>query len=50
MLVYDITSRESFKNIPQWLNEIKTYANENIYIILIGNKIDLHSQYSHFLR
>ena len=39
ILVYDITSRESFDYIPKWVKEIKQY-NENFSIMLIGNKID----------
>ena len=39
ILVYDITSRESFEYIPKWVKEIKQY-NESLSIMLIGNKID----------
>ena len=39
ILVYDITSRESFEYIPKWVKEIKQY-NESFSIMLIGNKID----------
>ena len=39
ILVYDITSRESFDYIPKWVKEIKQY-NENFSMMLIGNKID----------
>mgnify|MGYP002626345834 CR=1 FL=1 len=39
ILVYDITSRESYEYIPQWIQEIKKY-NKHLPIFLIGNKID----------
>jgi len=41
ILVYDITSRESFSNINKWLDETKTYSNEKITSFLVGNKSDL---------
>ena len=41
ILVYDITSKNSFENIDKWLIEMKKTADENIKIILIGNKCDL---------
>ena len=40
IVVYDITDRESFDNIKQWLKEIDKYAHENVNILLVGNKID----------
>ena len=44
LLIYDITSRDSFKNLESWLIEIEKYASENVLKILIGNKNDLESQ------
>ncbi|KAL1206821.1 Ras-related protein RABA4b [Cardamine amara subsp. amara] len=46
MLVYDMTKRESFDHIPRWLEELRTHADKNIVIILIGNKKDLEDQRS----
>ena len=45
VLVYDITCRESFNNIGRWLEEIRTYSNEKITTLLVGNKIDLDYKY-----
>jgi Ras-related protein Rab-1A len=42
--VYDITDRESFDNVKQWLNEIDRYACENVNKLLVGNKSDLDSK------
>ena len=44
MVVFDITNRDSFTNLPIWLKEIYNYANENVKIILIGTKADLDAK------
>jgi len=44
LLVYDITNRESFDNISDWVKEIKGLAKEGVRIILIGNKCDLEEE------
>jgi Ras-related protein Rab-1A len=44
IIVYDITDRESFDNVKQWLNEIDRYACENVNKLLVGNKSDLDSK------
>lgn len=44
MLVYDITKRQTFDHIPRWLEELRSHADKNIVIILIGNKCDLENQ------
>jgi Ras-related protein Rab-1A len=44
IIVYDITDRESFDNVKQWLNEIDRYACENVNKLLVGNKCDMDSK------
>jgi GTPase SAR1 family protein len=39
--VYDITSKDSFKNIDKWIDETKMNASEKIGIVLVGNKCEL---------
>ncbi|CAA7400966.1 unnamed protein product [Spirodela intermedia] len=46
MLVYDITKRQSFDHIPRWLEELRSHADKNLVIMLIGNKSDLEDQRS----
>lgn len=41
ILVYDITSKESFANISKWLDETRSYSNDKITMMLIANKTDL---------
>lgn len=43
ILTYDITDKQSFKDIENWLNEVEKYANENVIKLLVGNKCDLES-------
>ena len=42
IVVYDVTNRESFEKVKEWIQCIKENADENIKVILIGNKIDLN--------
>jgi GTPase SAR1 family protein len=44
LLVYDVTSRESFNTLASWLNDTRTLASPHIIIILVGNKKDLEEQ------
>ncbi|XP_043692482.1 ras-related protein RABA4d [Telopea speciosissima] len=41
LLVYDMTKRQSFDHVARWLEELRSHADKNIVIMLIGNKSDL---------
>jgi len=42
ILVYDVTNRESFQKIDNWLNELETYStNHDMIKMLVGNKCDM---------
>ena len=41
IVVYDVTDKESFKNIDSWMNEIEKHASDNVSKIMCGNKSDL---------
>ena len=41
LLVYDITRKATFENIDNWLIDLRTNADKDILILLIGNKSDL---------
>nr|CDS21071.1 small GTP binding protein [Echinococcus granulosus] len=41
ILVYDVTSEESFRNLSLWMEEIKRHARSDVIKILVGNKSDL---------
>ncbi|RNA43325.1 Ras-related Rab-37 [Brachionus plicatilis] len=38
LLLYDVTNQSSFDNIRAWLSEIRQYAEEDVIIMLLGNK------------
>ncbi|KAL2726083.1 LOW QUALITY PROTEIN: ras-related protein Rab-37-like isoform X2 [Vespula maculifrons] len=40
LLLYDVTNKTSFDNIRAWLSEIREHANEDVVIMLLGNKSD----------
>ena len=44
LLVYDISSRESFNNLANWLTDARTLASPAIVIVLVGNKKDLEDE------
>jgi len=44
IVCYDVTDRESFSNVKQWLHEIEKYAGERVHILLVGNKSDMESK------
>ena len=41
LLVYDITQHTSFENVENWLKELRDNADDNIVIMMVGNKQDL---------
>merc|ERR1719183_1072440 len=40
LLVYDITRRDSFEHVSQWLTEARTNADADLVVTLVGNKCD----------
>merc|ERR1712226_36280 len=44
ILVYDITDRQSFQDIENWLEEIQKHASPNVAKLLVGNKCDLENE------
>ena len=43
LVVYDITSKDSFIKAQNWVRELQRQSNTNIVIALVGNKLDLAS-------
>ena len=44
LIVYDITNKESFTNIIEWIEVCLELNKKSIYMILVGNKSDLSEQ------
>jgi len=45
LLVYDITRRATFENVPAWMEEfIRHTKGEGVAVVLVGNKIDLREK------
>lgn len=49
ILVYDITSRETYNHVASWLSDARSLANKDISIILVGNKSDMQNREVTFL-
>jgi len=41
VIVYDVTSRQSFLNIQRWVEEVRAERGSDVIIVLVGNKTDL---------
>ena len=41
LLLYDVTNKDSFKNLENWLIEIEKNSSDKVLKILLGNKCDL---------
>ena len=44
LVVYDITSRDSFNSINSWIEACKNQSPKTIFFVLIGNKSDLEDK------
>jgi Ras-related protein Rab-2A len=42
--VYDITRKETFVHVKNWLDEVKMNGNPHMEILLVGNKNDLEEE------
>ena len=41
LIVYDISSRDSFNNVSTWVDDCKNQSPKTIFMVLVGNKSDL---------
>ena len=44
IVCYDVTSRESFQSIDKWIEDARALRDDDVLLILAGNKSDLDSQ------
>ena len=41
IIVYDITKESTFMNVKKWVTALKSHAEADLIIMLVGNKLDL---------
>ena len=41
LLIFDLTSYESFEHLPQWIEEVRANVKTEVPLLLLGNKSDL---------
>ena len=44
LILYAINNSDSFKHAENWLTDLKTQANPNVRVFLVGNKSDLEDE------
>lgn len=44
IVVYDITSRQSFDDAARWIEDVRTERGDQVIIALVGNKTDLRDE------
>ena len=44
LLIYDVTDKDSFKNLSNWIIEIEKNSSKQVLKVLIGNKTDLEDK------
>ncbi len=42
IVVFDITSRLSFQSVDKWIEDAKNLRDDDVLIIIVGNKSDLN--------
>lgn len=43
--MYDVASLNSFEDIDRfWINEVDSYAEKNVELLLLGNKSDIEEK------
>ena len=43
-MVYDVSHRKSFDNLERWFTSIENNCDENVVVMLVGNKMDLEEK------
>ena len=44
ILIYDITSIQTFDNVKPWISQIKEQSSQDIVIYIVGNKTDMEEE------
>ena len=41
IVCYDVTNRESFQSVDKWIEDAKAIREDEVLLILVGNKADM---------
>jgi len=41
ILVFDVTKPKSFESLENWASQLRQYADENIVVCVVGNKVEI---------
>lgn len=44
MIIYDLTKRDTFQKVSQWIKDVKEIAPKDVVIMVVGNKSDLTNE------
>ena len=44
ILIFDLTNKESFKNLSSWIKIIKDHCGNKMVLLIVGNKNDLEEE------
>ena len=44
IIVFDMTSKESFANVESWLQEVEKHSGDDVNIMVLANKSDLDEE------
>ena len=44
IVVFDVTSRESFESVEKWIEDARALREDDVLLILAGNKTDMHDR------
>ena len=43
-IVYDITNKDTFKNVDKWIQDLREFGEDDAAILIVGNKSDLEDK------
>lgn len=44
IVCYDVTNKESFQSVEKWIEDAKAIREDDVLLILVGNKADMDQQ------
>lgn len=44
IVVFDVTNKGSFENVPKWVDEIRYYSEPDVVLLMVGNKTEKENE------